>query len=182
MAQYVAVRALHRSANIRVTRAHTRYVLTVAASAGQFGLTVSNQTAGASDSTANTLAYNISAADLKTAIAGLSTAPELTTSNVNVTGGPGDAGGTTPYTIEFYGDAGDTDYILSVNTGGTPLTGSASVSTTGRQVKLSPTVDTVVDLTRTSNQRALTRHSAIGQWVITATNDDIGGNALPANS
>lgn len=184
--QYVALRALHRSANITVLEAYNRYVLTVRAGAGQFKLTVSNQVAGASNTTAD-LAYNISAANLKTALAGLTTDPDITTSNVNVTGGPGSASGSAPYYIAFYGSAVDQDFIITPINGTTPLSAgtgstSATVSVTGRRTRLSATADTVVDLAHPSNQRALNKHSAVGQFIVTATNPDIAGNALPANS
>ncbi len=181
MAQYVAVRALNRSSNIRVVRSTNEYVLTVDATAGQFKLVITNQTAGASDTTAD-VAYDASASTLKTALTNLTTAPDLATATVIVTGGPGDDGGTTPYTIAFHAAAGDQDFIVTAIDGTTPLTGDASVETVGRNVALSTTEDTVIDLDRSSNQRALAKHSAIGQFVVTAANGYIGTDALPANS
>jgi hypothetical protein len=181
MAQYVAVRALNRSSNIRVVRSDNQYILTVAASAGQFKLVVTNQADGNSDTTAD-VAYDANASTLKTAITNLTTSPDLATATVSVTGGPGDAGGTTPYTISFYAAAGDQDFIVTAIDGTTPLTGDASVETVGRNVGLSTTEDTVIDLDRPSNQRALAKHSAIGQYVVTAANGYIGTDALPANS
>lgn len=47
------------------------------------------------------LAYNISAANLKTALTGLES---IGSNNVSVTGGPGDSGGTKPYVVTFLGD------------------------------------------------------------------------------
>lgn len=180
MAQYVAIRALNRSSNIRVVEAFNRWSLRVSATAGQFKLTVTGQTGGASDTTAD-LAYNISAADLETALAGLTTVPDLTATNLVVTGGPGDETGSTPYEIAVLLDQ---EFIFTPVAGTTPLSGGtgATVTELGNKVKLSTTVDTVVDLDRPTNQRALNRHGAIGQWTITASNDDIHNDALPANS
>jgi hypothetical protein len=48
----------------------------------------------------------------------------------------------------------------------------------GNEVKLSPTVDTAVDLDITSNRRALARHSAIGQWVVSAAGGDSPASGL----
>lgn len=181
MAQYIAVRALNRSSNIRVVRSDNQYTLTVAASAGQFKLVITNQVAGASDTTAD-IAYNANAATVKTALTNLTTDPDLATATVTVTGGPGDAGGTTPYTISFSAAAGDQDFIVTAIDGTTPLTGDATVETVGRNVVLSTTEDTIIDLDRTSNQRALAKHSAIGQYIVTAANGYTGTDALPANS
>lgn len=50
------------------------------------------------------------------------------------------------------------------------LNRSASVrvkNSTGNNVKLSPTTDTLIDLDLTTNRRSLGRHSAIGQWIVT---------------
>lgn len=184
MAQYIAVRALNRSSNVRVTASENSYTLTVDATAGQFKLVVTNQADGNSDTTAD-IAYNASAATLKTALTNLTTDPDLASATVITAGGPGDSGGTTPYTISIHGAAGDQDFIITAIDGTTPLSGGgadASVEANGRTVKLSPTVDTVIDLDRASNRRSLNRHGAIGQWIVTATNSDIGGDALPANS
>lgn len=48
----------------------------------------------------------------------------------------------------------------------------------GNNVKLSPTVDTEVDLDITSNRRALARHSAIGQWVVSTPGESTPATAL----
>lgn len=56
------------------------------------------------------------------------------------------------------------------------------VNSAGTKVKLSTTADTLVDLDLSSNRRELTRHGAIGQYIVTAANADDGGVALPSNS
>lgn len=51
------------------------------------------------------------------------------------------------------------------------------------KVTLSPTVDTVIDLDLASNRRALARHSAVGQYIVSAANAQTGANvALPADT
>lgn len=52
----------------------------------------------------------------------------------------------------------------------------------GNKVKLSTTVDTVVDLDRADNRRELARASAIGQYIVTAANAFDGAVALPTNT
>lgn len=178
MSQYIAIRSLNRSSNVRVTASENVYTLTGGASAGQFKLVVTNQADGNSDTTAD-IAYDASAATVKTALVNLTTSPDLATGTVITSGGDLD---TDPIRVAFHGAAGDQDFIITVIDGTTPLTGDVTIETVGRKVKLSPTVDTVIDLDRPTNQRALNRHNAIGQWIVTATNADIGGDALPANS
>lgn len=56
------------------------------------------------------------------------------------------------------------------------------VNSAGAKTELSPTVDTIVDLDLASNRRELTRHGAIGQYIVTAANATDGGVALPSNS
>jgi hypothetical protein len=65
--------------------------LTVKATAGNYKLTFESQT------TAN-IAFNATAATVQSALESLST---IGAGNVTVSGGPGDGGGTTPYTITF---------------------------------------------------------------------------------
>lgn len=184
MAQYIAVRALNRSSNIRLVRSENVYTLTVDATAGQFKLTVTNQADGNSDTTAD-IAYNANAATLKTALTNLTTSPDLATATVITSGGPGDEGGTTPYTISIHAAAGDQDFVITPIAGTTPLSGggaSATVVREGRIVKLTPTADVVIDVDRPTNLRALAHHSAIGQYIVTAANGYDGTDALPANS
>ena len=56
------------------------------------------------------------------------------------------------------------------------------INSDGDKVKLSTTADTVVDASDTAALRELARHSAIGQYIVTAANADIDGDAPPANS
>lgn len=52
----------------------------------------------------------------------------------------------------------------------------------GNNVVLSQTADTIVDLDDKAVQRALQRHSSIGQFITAAANGNDGGVALPANA
>lgn len=63
----------------------------VDATAGTFTLTLEGQVSAA-------VAFNVSAADLKTALENL---PNVNVGDVAVTGGPGNSGGSTPYFVEF---------------------------------------------------------------------------------
>ncbi len=65
--------------------------VTVDATSGNWTLTYGGQTTG-------NLAFNISVADLKTAVDGLSS---VTAGDINYSGGPGDNGGNTPYYFAF---------------------------------------------------------------------------------
>jgi hypothetical protein len=78
--------------------------ITVDATAGNWTVSVDGV------ATANNL-FNISAANLATAIAGLST---VGAGNVTVTGGPGDAGGTTPYVVTFTEDLAGENPLVTV--------------------------------------------------------------------
>lgn len=89
---------------------------------GTFKLTFSAQQTAA-------LAFNITAANLKTALEGLST---IGAGNVAVTGGPGDSGATTPYVVTFQGALAGTN-VAAMTADSTSLTGgghTATVSTT----------------------------------------------------
>lgn len=95
--------------------------LTVDATGGTFNL--------ASGDENQDLAFNISAANLKTAIVALL---DATAADVTVTGGPGDSGGTTPYVITF-GGALANQAVPALTTDATSLTGgahTASIATT----------------------------------------------------
>lgn len=182
MSQFVAVRSLNRSTQVRVVKAFNEVQrVTVNATAGQFKLTFSGQ------QTVD-LAFNITATALQTALEALS---NIDPGDVYVTGGPGNSGGTTPYFVSFAGQYSSSDVPQMTGANGTtPLSGggaSVTVATTTSgtagnvQVKLSPTVDTIVDLDITANRRALAQHSAIGQYIVTAANASIHGVALPPN-
>lgn len=56
------------------------------------------------------------------------------------------------------------------------------VNSDGDRVKLSTESDTVLDLDRADNRRALAHHSAIGQYVVSAANASTGATALDANT
>lgn len=80
--------------------------ITVDGGGGTFTVTFNGQTTGA-------LAYNITAAALKTALEALST---VGSGNTLVTGGPGSPGGATPYVITFIGARGGTNQPIMTTT------------------------------------------------------------------
>jgi hypothetical protein len=102
--------------------------IAVDATAGTFTVTFGAGTTAA-------LAFNISPAALSTALQGLST---IGSGNVVVTGGPGGAGGTTPYLITFVGARGATNQA-AMTTNATLLTGSAHTATVTTVKNGSPT-------------------------------------------
>jgi hypothetical protein len=179
MATYIAVRALNRSSNVRVV-ADEIQKLTVDATAGQIKLTFSGQ------QTAD-IAFNATAATVQTALEALN---NIAPGDIVVSGGPGNSGGTTPYYITFLtgGAYGKTDVpTITVQDGTTPASGGGDVQTvttiqSGGNTKLSPLVDTVLDVGSAVNRRALARHGSIGQYVVTAANDFVGTQPLPANT
>jgi hypothetical protein len=87
----------------------------VSADGGTFTLTYDGQTTSA-------LAYNASAATVETALEALST---IEVGEATVAGGPGDIGGTTPYTVTFELGLGGTDVAaLTANAGSLTLAAS----------------------------------------------------------
>lgn len=109
-----------------VVQVDERQKIVVKAGGGQFKLTFEGQ------QTAD-LAYNISAANLKTALEALS---NIGVGDVAVSGGPGNAAGDAPYYVTFQGALADSDRTqMTTQAGTTPLSGgtggsSATVSTT----------------------------------------------------
>lgn len=93
--------------------------LTVDATGGTYDLTVNGQTAAA-------VAYNANAAALQAAIVALS---NVAPGDIVVTGGPGAAGGLTPYTLTWGGALADTN--MTVTTDGASLTGGAGTAVVG---------------------------------------------------
>ncbi len=87
--------------------------ITVKADGGTFTVTFSGQTTPP-------LAYNIGAAELQSKLNALFSIGG-TSGSVTVTGGPGDAGGTSPYTVIFGGSLGGDD-VAQMTTGTTNLT------------------------------------------------------------
>ena len=106
------------------------YSLTVDATGGTFDLQLFASTASA-------IAYNVSAANLKTAIAAL---PHIVAADLTVTGGPGDSGGTTPYAITFGGAFGsqNIDLVSDLTVDGASLTGAAHTATLAKTTKGRP--------------------------------------------
>jgi hypothetical protein len=103
----------------------TNLTLSAAATASGSGTSLSASV----DATTSPLAFNATAAQVQSALEGLST---IGTGNVTVTGGPGDAGGTTPYVVTFTGGLAGVD-IMQITADGSALTGggaAASVLTT----------------------------------------------------
>ena len=182
MAQYVAVRALSRSTNIRVKNAFAEtQQVKVDATGGQFKLTYNGQ------QTAD-IAFNATAATVQSALVALN---NIAPDDIFVTGGPGNSGGTTPYIVNFTVDGviGADAVQLTGQNGTTPLSGGgAAVTVTtlgsiagGAPIKLSPTSDVVIDLDNVENRRALARHSAVGQYIVSAANAFDGAIGLPSN-
>jgi hypothetical protein len=112
---------------------------------------------------------------------------------VYVTGGPGNSGGTTPYIVNFLvsGALSNNPAQLTGANGTTPLTGGGAAITittlgsdpTGLPVKLSATVDVIIDVDKVDNRKALARHSSIGQYIVSAANASTGaGVALPSDT
>lgn len=93
-----------------------RVQIAVDATGGTFTITWNATTTPA-------LAFNVSAAGMKSALVA---ATALGVNDVQVTGGPGNAGATTPYILEFTGDYGGQD-VTAVTTTPT-LTGGASTA------------------------------------------------------
>jgi hypothetical protein len=94
----------------------------IRATAGTFTLTFSGQTTG-------DLPFNASAGDVQTALNGLSSI-NAGGGSVTVTGGPGDATGTTAYVVRFNGAplAGTDVAQLTAANGASPLTGGSGAS------------------------------------------------------
>ena len=92
--------------------------INVDATGGTFTVSFGGQTTAA-------LAYNITAAALQTALAGLSS---IGSGNISVTGGVGGAGGLAPYVVTFLGTLGGTNQA-AMTTNSTSLTGSAHTAT-----------------------------------------------------
>lgn len=82
--------------------------LRIAASSGTFKLGFENPWSGGGKQETAALPFNASAVEVKAALNALSTIGGLGGS-VSVTGGPGDATGSTPYTIVFEGNLGGDD-------------------------------------------------------------------------
>jgi hypothetical protein len=92
----------------------------VDATAGQYKLTFNGQ------QTAD-LAFDATSGTVQTALRGLSS---INGANVTVTGGPGDSGGTTPYTVTFIGTLGNQNVpALTAQAGTTPLSGGGAAVT-----------------------------------------------------
>lgn len=98
--------------------ANERVQFKVDATGGTFTATYGGQTTSA-------LAYNVSADNFEAALESLSSVPD---GAVQVTGGPGNSGGTTPYVIEFVGDLANTN-VGAVTGSAASLTGGGAAIT-----------------------------------------------------
>lgn len=101
-----------------VTDPNEVVTLTVDATGGTYTLTLGADTTGA-------IAFDATAAALETELEALTT---VGAGNVSVSGGPGNAGGTTPYTIEFVGDLASTD-VGAITVDDALLTGGGATAT-----------------------------------------------------
>lgn len=103
-----------------------RQELLVAATGGQYSLTAAFTTAGAKHSeTTQPLAVTANAAEVRAAIEAL---PSIGSGNVRVVGGPGDATGSAPYTIEFIGALAGT-YVRTLKANDLSLSGGSEEAT-----------------------------------------------------
>lgn len=125
------------------------------ATGGTFTLTYGGQTTAAID-------YDATAAEVQAALVALS---NIASGDVVVSGSNGS------FAVTFSGTLA-----------GTNVSEITATSLLTANTKLTTTVDTLVNLDIATNRRELARHSAIGQYIVTASNATDGGVALPANS
>jgi len=97
------------------------------------------------------LAFNISAYDLQLALEALASTPDIAPGDVVVSGGPGDDGGTTPYTITFTGNLAETNVpdIVPASidlAGGGATVGAAVVQEAGLPIQKSQYFDPTEDV------------------------------------
>jgi len=186
MATYVGIQGVgNRSTNVRVpgvTSTSEVQRLAVDATGGTFTVTFNAQTTAAQ-------AFNVAAATLQSQLEGLSS---VGVGNVLVTGGPGNAGATTPYILTFRGSlAGQNQPQATTNAAS--LTGGASTATvttttqggavTLAPTKLRPDTVTVVNVDDIETRKALNHHKSIGAFVVVAVrNSTATAGTLPANS
>jgi hypothetical protein len=106
------------AAAVPVTGVNEIQTLTIDADGGTFTVTFVGQTTSAQ-------AFDVAAATLQSQLEGLST---IGAGNITVTGGPGAAGGGTPYTLTFIGTLGYQG-VAEVTASGASLTGGAGTAT-----------------------------------------------------
>lgn len=104
-------------AKARSLKSNETVRIAVDATGGTFTVTFGGQTTTA-------LAFNVSAADFEVALAALST---VGAADIDVSGGPGVAGGGTPYYLQFVNQLGGAD-VGAVTTGAGSLTGGAGTA------------------------------------------------------
>lgn len=97
--------------------------VTVDATGGTFTITFPASGLAHSGGTTAALAFDVSAEDATTACEAV-----VGADNIVVTGGPGDSGGTQPYTLTYAGDLAYTN-VSQVTTTATSLTGGAGTAT-----------------------------------------------------
>ena len=95
----------------------------VMATGGTFTLSFTSPNPGSSTAATNPLPYNASAAEVQSALNGLS---NIGAANISVTGGPGDEKGESPYVVSFEGRFADTNVRTLSAEGGNLSGGSPS--------------------------------------------------------
>ena len=107
--------------------------LTVAATAGEFKLSFKSPNPGPTTATTAALSFEATPAEVQSALEGLA---NLGPGAVSVTGGPGDEGGTHPYSVEFQGRYADVN-VHQLSAAAVGLSGghpsSAATVATARQ-------------------------------------------------
>ena len=111
--------------------------LTIDATGGTFNLECSELINSSDVYQVTNAAYNISAANLKTAIAALD---NITADDLTITGGPGDDGGTMPYVITYAAAFGSAALALPDVDGGN-LTGGGATATVAATARGKPLPD-----------------------------------------
>lgn len=112
--------------------------VTVDATSGQFKLTFSGQTT-------TDLGFDSTAQEVEDALVALS---NIASGDVDVTGGPGDDGGTTPYVVTFTGTKAATNVAqLTAANGTTPLSGGGASVVVTTQTGGAPAATGAVTLT-----------------------------------
>jgi hypothetical protein len=102
-----------------------RQTLTVDASGGDYELTLTSRGLGAHSETTAPITATATAGKVRSSLEAL---PGIGAGDVAVTGGPGDAGGTQPYTIAFAGTLAGT-YVPTLGTTDLSLSGGAAEAT-----------------------------------------------------
>lgn len=103
------------------------------------------------------LAFNISASALTTALEALAT---IGAGNVQITGGPGNSGGTNPYDITFIGDLAGTNVVPSIVTNVSLAGGGATVTVSTIQAGVAAVGATLTPLLPEPFHQAVVEYAA----------------------